>query len=419
MAAADHLLNPEELMAYLDGELPVERAAMLQAHVSGCTVCQQLAEQLCGVSRDLRAWQVEEAPVTLRAPQLPGGAVARTPRERFAAWLPALGWQLAGAAAIILAVVALTYNTRALKFSQAEGSFPTASASLSRHDAPQSPRGGAGVRAGGPGSAGVPAGVPRAQDALAAIGQRPAPQPTTPPQVVSGPMIVRTATLRVVANNFEAVRPTVDRVLRDVGGFVGQIDVSTARGMPRSLAATLRVPAPRLDAALGALRQLGQVVEESQGGDDVTEQAIDLDARLANNRSTEKRLADLLQYRTGNVADVLAVEREVTRVRGEIERLDAERKNLDRRVTYATVTLQVDEERKAGLDLGPLSVTVRLRNALVDGSRQAFEMALGATLFVTRIAPTLLLWTLVLFWPARIFHRWRRGQAVMVSTQRQ
>lgn len=95
----------------------------------------------------------------------------------------------------------------------------------------------------------------------------------------------------------------------------------------------MRVPAGRLDEALTAIKAAGEVIEESQGADDVTEQVRDLDARLANSRNTEKRLNDLLLKRTGELADVLAAEREVSRVREEIERLEAQRKNFDRRLT--------------------------------------------------------------------------------------
>ena len=64
---------------------------------------------------------------------------------------------------------------------------------------------------------------------------------------------------------------------------------------------------------------------------------MDLDARLASARATEKRLTELLANRTGRLSDVLDVERELARVRLDIERLDAEKTNIGRRVTYATI----------------------------------------------------------------------------------
>jgi hypothetical protein len=77
------------------------------------------------------------------------------------------------------------------------------------------------------------------------------------------------------------------------------------------------------------------VTEETQNGDDVKEQIVDLDARLKNARTTEARLNELLRTRTGALADVLAAERGVAARAREIERLDAERRNLGERIMPA------------------------------------------------------------------------------------
>ena len=69
---------------------------------------------------------------------------------------------------------------------------------------------------------------------------------------------------------------------------------------------------------------------------------------------------------------MLEVERELTRVRLDIERLDAEKTNIGRRVTYATIDVTISEERKAGLD-GPLSLATRIRIAAADGLESALE----------------------------------------------
>jgi hypothetical protein len=218
-------------------------------------------------------------------------------------------------------------------------------------------------------------------------------------------MIARWARLDIVASRFDDVNPAIERILQEVKGFAGNIDASAARGASRSLNATLRIPAASLDTAIASLKRLGHVETESRGGDDVTEQVVDIVARLANARNTETRLTEVLRQRTGNVSDVLEAEREIARVRGEIEQLDAERKNLDRRVTYAMLTLKVSEEPKAALDIGPQPVPVRFRNAVVDGIRTALASLLEVSLTVLRIAPSLAVWAAILFWPVRTILR--------------
>jgi hypothetical protein len=374
MTAAEHPVNPEELMAYVDGELPVERSALVHAHLSDCDACQRLSGELRGVSRDLSRWRVEDTPKTLRAPERSNGTAARNPIRtsslRLTRTLP-----LAGVAAV--GILVLAAGTWTMMQDQPAITRPR----------PVSAQEGRSVA------------VPKAVEISVSGAQAPAP---------SGPMIARTARLQIMTRDFDAARPAVDRIVADMGGLIGQVDISHVGSDSRSIRATLLVPANRLDAALEAFKALGTVVQESQSGEDVTEQVRDLDVRLANSRNTEKRLNDLLQKRTGDLADVLAAEREVARVREEIERMDAERKNVGRRVTYATISLEAIEQRKAALDLGPLPVSMQFRNALVDGFRNASQSALDAALFAVRVGPVILLWALVLAWPARMVWRWKR-----------
>ena len=108
---------------------------------------------------------------------------------------------------------------------------------------------------------------------------------------------------------------------------------------------------------------------------------------------------------TGRLSDVLDVEREISRVRGEIERMEASRQSLDRRITYAVVTLAIAEQRKAAVDLGPVPVSTRLRNALVDGYTGAISGTVEVAVVLARIAPTVILWTLILGAPAWLLRR--------------
>jgi Domain of unknown function (DUF4349) len=168
----------------------------------------------------------------------------------------------------------------------------------------------------------------------------------------------------------------------------------------------LRVPAAQLDKVIGELRGLGQVVDESQAVDDVTEQLTDFEARIANGRNTEMRMKELLRTRTGKLSEVIEAEREVSRVREEIERLDAQRKNMSGRVLYATVTLIIEEEHESSLNLGPLPLSKRLRNAFVDGVRATFESVVSVGLFALNVGPFAIFWLFAIGLP--IWFVWRR-----------
>jgi hypothetical protein len=186
------------------------------------------------------------------------------------------------------------------------------------------------------------------------------------------------------------------------------LKVGGAVGSGRTLTATLRVPADQLDATLIAMKTLGRVESESQNGEDVTSQYVDLEARLANARNTERRLTDLLKERTGKLSDVLAVENEHARVRGQIEQMEAERKTMSNQVSFATLNATITEDYKAQLQVVPPSTSTRLSNAAVEGYKSMVDGIVSLVLFLLQDGPTLLLWGAILFFPARLL--WKRAR---------
>jgi hypothetical protein len=170
----------------------------------------------------------------------------------------------------------------------------------------------------------------------------------------------------------------------------------------------LRVPATQLDATLSDIKGLGRTEKESQGGEEVTQQYVDLQARLANAQHTEQRLTDILRQRTGKLADVLAVEMQISRVRGEIEQMEAQRKTMKNQVDYATLTVTLSEEYKEQLKAVPSSTSTQFRNAAVEGYRSLVDGIIAVLVWLLSVGPTLLVWAAILFFPARMV--WRKIQ---------
>jgi hypothetical protein len=372
MSAGDHNTEFEELMALMDGELDAAAAVRVRAHVAACGQCQQMEHETAGVSARMAEWMVVGAPPALARDRSPR---ARAARSR---WLPIAATLVIGVGGTVLWLG--TQHREAPSVDEA---------------------------------AAVPV-VPVGQPAETA-----APEPayayTAKPSIlagnvadsstqVAGSLLIRNAQLALMVRSLDEGRAAMERIVKGSGGFIGNINVSGAGGDTRSLSASLRVPTAKLDETLVALKRLGQVTSEGQSGEDVTQRSTDLDARLSNSRAAEMRLKDILTHRTGKLSDVLEVEREISRVRGEIEQMEAERKSLDRRITYAIVSVQMIEERKAAVDLGP-SVSSRLRNALIDGWNRAVSSALDAAVAIVGIMPVVLLWTIVIAPPLWLIKR--------------
>jgi hypothetical protein len=229
----------------------------------------------------------------------------------------------------------------------------------------------------------------------------------------NGPMIIRTAQVSLITKEFDKARAQLEVILKRHRGYVGELKVNDTTGSGRTLTATLRIPADQLDATLTEVKTLGRVEAESQSGQDVTSQYVDLQARLSNARNTEQRLTDLLRNRTGKLSDVLEVEQELDRVRGEIEQMEAERKNMSNQVSYATLNATIAEDYKAQLQVVPPSTSTRLSNAAVEGYRSMADGVVSLALFLLSTGPSLLLWGVVLFLPARLI--WKKVRRSFAS----
>ncbi|MFQ5934757.1 MAG: DUF4349 domain-containing protein, partial [Dehalococcoidia bacterium] len=140
----------------------------------------------------------------------------------------------------------------------------------------------------------------------------------------------------------ELVQPAITEVrviAESLGGFVEQL---TSSGGPQRQRATMtiRVPQDQFFPALERIEALGEVQSRNLGSEDVSERFIDLKARLQSSLREEKSLLSLLE-RTKTVSEVLAIERELSRVRSEIERFQGQLNFLERRVDLATITVSL------------------------------------------------------------------------------
>jgi Domain of unknown function (DUF4349) len=372
MNTSSHAVTSEEVMAHVDRELPSIWGEFVAEHVAGCGECARIAAQVRTASEGLRAWRVETMPEKVEA------TTSRLPvsrRLRPIWW--ALGFAAVAATPFLLDHVGQKrYTASPSKSVQLLSSAPTA-----------------------------PAG-----DALRYAGSV-----AQEPFVVSAlePMIARTVSLAIVVRDLPASRAALEEILAGHHSYAADLTANTPENVAQSLQASLRIPAPELAATIGELKSLGSVENETQNGEEVTQQHADLVARLKNSRETERRLEAILAKRTGKISDVLEVEREIARVRGEIEQMEAEQTALEHRVEFATVNLRLTEEYKARLVRPSPSVSTRVHNALVAGSQNATETILAVVLFFAEFGPSLAIWLAILALPVVVL--WRRYRRALAT----
>lgn len=199
----------------------------------------------------------------------------------------------------------------------------------------------------------------------------PSPQPGQPPvQPGTGgstvTMIIRTGSAVIEVDSLEPAVAAVQRMATALGGIVGNTSLSSGEYEVRTATIELRIPAARFNEALEGLRPLGKVESVQSHAQDVSEEFVDVSARVANARRLEERLIALLANRAGKLEEVLAVERELARVREEIERYEGRIRYLQTRVATSTLTITVHEAR-------PLVSNTPGQNVIAEAFRQAWR----------------------------------------------
>jgi uncharacterized protein DUF4349 len=182
--------------------------------------------------------------------------------------------------------------------------------------------------------------------------------------------------------------------LQQVGGYVAHQEVQGTVGSPRRGTWTVRVPQPQFDRFMADLERLGELQRSSRDAQDVTEAYTDLEARLRNKQSSEQRLLSHLE-KTGDLKDTLEVERELSRVRGEVEQLQGQLNLLENKTDLATIIITLQERIGYTPTTTPTFTTQASRT--FDSSWQALRIFLcwlalfivGAVPWLCMVAPVL------------------------------
>jgi uncharacterized small protein (DUF1192 family) len=159
--------------------------------------------------------------------------------------------------------------------------------------------------------------------------------------------VIRTGTVAVRVESYDDARRNLTRATRDLGGYVGDSAEQVHRRDNRTWTTgevVLRVPRENFSDLLSRAKAAGEVQKATTSQQDVTDKLVDIDARLSNLRAQRDRLRDLYEE-ANDTEDVLAVQKRLSEVQTEIERLEAQRKSLRQRVAYSTIAVELNEPR--------------------------------------------------------------------------
>jgi hypothetical protein len=154
--------------------------------------------------------------------------------------------------------------------------------------------------------------------------------------------IILNYTISLEVKDLAAAQEVVKQLAESNGGYV----FNSSRAGDESGSAmgriSIRVLSGKANTVMKGIRGLGRVESENSTAEDITEQYVDMEARLNNAKSSEARLLGLYRQ-AGKLSDVLAVEKELTRVRGDIEAFEAQKKNWDILTEMVTIEISLHE----------------------------------------------------------------------------
>lgn len=181
--------------------------------------------------------------------------------------------------------------------------------------------------------------------------------------------IIYSATVELAVEDFAGVPAKVAALVKQFDAYIASSNQSGSTGSNRSGTWRIRVPVTRFDEFVIAAKGLGELINVGTSSQDVSEEYYDVEARIRNKTKEEERLLALLEDRPGKLEDVIAIERELSRVREELERMQGRMRVLADQTTLTTVDLTITEIRNYEPAESP---------ALGTRIRRSFSSSLGA-----------------------------------------
>ena len=218
-------------------------------------------------------------------------------------------------------------------------------------------------------------------------------------------LVIRNVAMRVEVEAVDDAVSDVRALVTAAGGTVTALHVSSddepvyrydavdalSDGAPLGGYMTVRVPSEKLEDFTDEVSSLGEVLMVSASENDVTQEHVDLTARLANLQAQEARLREFFDAAT-NVEEMLAIEAELSRVRGDIESMQAQIAYLERQAAMATVTIELTEPRPV---VRPAGESWGFVDALTTSIRAFVATVNAVIIFVGALLPIAIIGLLI------------------------
>ena len=259
-------------------------------------------------------------------------------------------------------------------------------------------------------------------------GQRPVAQPVSLNQAdqsqsmaeAMNRKILRNAELTLEVSDPSVAQRQITSIAEALGGFVissesKQRQIGDAGKTELELQLVVRVAATNFGSALEQIRAQGtRVIQEKTTGQDVTEEFIDLEARIKTQRALELQFLEIMKQ-ANKVADALEVQRQIADVRTEIEKLEGRKRFLENRASLSTITVSLQTPEAIAVNTSGFVRNVR------DAVADSVSIASGIVLFLIRFVIVMVPIFILIIIPGALPGRYifRRAKRLQVSPETQ
>lgn len=219
--------------------------------------------------------------------------------------------------------------------------------------------------------------------------------------------IIYTGRVELSVEKFDKAETDLTALIKSVNGYIANADDSGSPGAVRSGTYTIRVPVEQFETFLDAVTKIGELRRCSRDSQDITDQYYDTEAHMKNDQVREQGLQKLYDKTAdkGKIEDLLAVDRELSNVRGRIEEQQGRLKRWDKETSYSTVIVKM-EQRKEYDPAGTPGFGTTLSRTWEGSLDALLTFGKGLVIFVVAVTPWLAVFLLVM---SPLWYRvWRR-----------
>lgn len=212
-------------------------------------------------------------------------------------------------------------------------------------------------------------------------------------------MIIRIGTMSIEVEKFDDAAAKVTDIVKRNGGYISNTTSSQNSSGKKQGTLVLKVPADKYDGLIAEVSTVGKVMNQNINANDITEEYIDLEARLKTQRELEARLLKLLAEKTARLTDVVEVEQKLASVRQIIESIDGKMRHMRNQSEMSTLTLSLYEPAILQTSSGG-GFFYELGQGIKKGLRGFTEILSGMITLFIALLPIIIL-VLIIFWIIR------------------